>query len=88
MTRQEWIAAKKAEEAIRYAAQEAIRLELNGDTWRVVAIGTAQGGKVFCHLASTTRFNHHRNGACPIQMSDWVADALIPPAAIPAANRH
>jgi len=43
-----------------------------GDDWRVLSTGAERDGLVFCHLASTTRFNQQRNGANPVQICDWV----------------
>ena len=47
-------------------------IEIDGDTWRVLGVGTEHEGKVFLHLASTTRFRQQRNGKVPVQMADWL----------------
>ena len=48
-------------------------INYEGDIWRVIGKGvTREDGKTYCHLASTTRFRHQRNGKCPIQMCDWI----------------
>ena len=45
----------------------------DGDTWEVIGMGVEKDGKVFCHLASTTRIQgHQKNGANPSQINDWV----------------
>lgn len=55
----------------------AITINHDGDTWRVVGIGTRRDGKVYCHLASTTRSRKQRNGNNPIQIADWIDEAVI-----------
>jgi len=30
------------------------RIELDGDTWTILADGATRDGKTYCHLASTT----------------------------------
>jgi hypothetical protein len=51
-------------------------INLDGDTWTVVAVGaTDEQGRVYLHLASTTRFIAQRNGKRPIQICDWVKAA-------------
>lgn len=52
-------------------------VELNGDTWRVLSLGVRQDGKVYAHLASTTRFRQQRNGERPIQMCDFIDEKLV-----------
>lgn len=53
----------------------AIIIDHDGDTWRIVGIGTRRDGKAYCHLASTTR--KQRNGNNPIQIADWIDEAVI-----------
>ena len=48
----------------------------DGDTWRVLSVGAFQNGKVFCHLASTTRGTKQRNGMAPMQIGDWIEVGL------------
>ena len=57
------------------------RIELDGDTWSILAEGATRDGKTYCHLASTTRSRQQRNGAVPLQMGDWIDQALIQAAA-------
>jgi hypothetical protein len=52
-------------------------IELNGDTWRVLGLGTRHEGKIYAHLASTTRFIQQRNGQRAIQMADWIDEKLV-----------
>lgn len=49
----------------------------DGDTWRILSIGTRRDGKAYCHLASTTRSRKQRNGENPVQMGDWIDEAVI-----------
>lgn len=44
----------------------------DGDTWRVLSVGAFRNGKVYCHLASTTRGTQQRNGFIPMQIADWI----------------
>lgn len=44
----------------------------DGDVWRVVGTGAVRDGKIYLHLASTTRFRQQRNGPYPNQMADWI----------------
>ncbi len=54
-----------------------IKLVHEGKTWLVVGKGARRDGKTFCHLASTTEFRKHRNGQIPLQIGDWIDDALL-----------
>ena len=48
-------------------------IQHDGDTWRVVSLGRVRDdGRVYAHLASTTRGFHQRNGFYPVQMCDWI----------------
>lgn len=49
----------------------------DGDTWRIVGQGMMREGKVYCHLASTTKGVQQRNGWNPMQICDWVEADLI-----------
>lgn len=44
----------------------------DGDTWRVLSVGSFRDNKVFCHLVSTTRSTERKNGAHPLQITDWI----------------
>lgn len=59
-----------------------LTIQHDGDTWRIVGQGSLRGGKVFCHLASTTRLRKQRNGSNPVQISDWIDQSVILSAAI------
>lgn len=48
-----------------------------GDTWRVLGVGSEWNGAHYLHLASTTRHVQERNGARPIQMADFIAPAEL-----------
>lgn len=51
---------------------------LEGETWKVQATGaTNEDGKVFCHLAHTTKGRQQRNGFVPIQIGEWINPATI-----------
>lgn len=54
-----------------------IEIEHDGDRWRILSIGDRRDGKAFCHLASATRTRQQRNGAMPVQICDWVDEAVI-----------
>ncbi len=55
-------------------------IEHDGDRWRVMSTGVtrAEDGFIYCHLASTTRFTHQRNGKRPVQIVDWVDPTKLP----------
>lgn len=55
----------------------AITINHDNDTWQILGEGASRGGKVFCHLASTTRGRHQRNGWVPMQINDWIDHAVI-----------
>ena len=44
----------------------------DGDTWKVLSVGAHRDGKFYCHLLSTTRFYHQKNGKNPVQMGVWI----------------
>lgn len=44
----------------------------DGDEWKILGIGAKLDGKVYLHLASTTRYRKQRNGLVPVQMGDWL----------------
>lgn len=67
-----WLASRREQ------AQDASKIEWEGDVWRVAAVGSVNDGKVYAHLFSTTRFRQQRNGQNPIQMADWLPVELIP----------
>jgi hypothetical protein len=51
-------------------------IEHDGDIWRVLGLGRVrEDGKVYAHLASTTRGFYQRNGFYPVQMGDWIEAA-------------
>lgn len=50
------------------------RIELDGETWRIVGLGVEQDGYRFVHLSSTTRFRQQRNGANPVQIMTWIKE--------------
>lgn len=49
----------------------------HGDSWKVLSLGTRDGGKVYAHLASLTRARQQKNGMNPIQMCDWIDESKI-----------
>jgi hypothetical protein len=59
-----------------------ITIQHDGDTWNIVSQGASRDGKVFCHLASTTKGSHQRNGFCPLQINDWIDHEAILSAAM------
>lgn len=61
----------------------------DGDTWVIQSQGAARDGKVFCHLASTTRARVQRNGRVPVQIGDWIdADAILSAAIVAEESRR
>lgn len=48
-----------------------------GDAWRVHARGAERDGKVYCHLASTTRGAQQKNGWNPVQIGEWIELDLL-----------
>jgi hypothetical protein len=59
----------------------------DGDTWEILSKGRSENGKIYCHLASTTRFNQQKNGRVPIQIADWIDHQVILSAAIQEEER-
>lgn len=51
----------------------------DGDTWRIVGLGAMRDGKIYCHLASTTRGVQQKTGWNPMQIGDWVDADLVRP---------
>ncbi|BCK65804.1 hypothetical protein KAM448_35130 [Aeromonas caviae] len=53
----------------------------DGDTWEIIGMGRDDhpdhSGKVFCHLASRTRFRTQKNGRNPVQCCTWVKGAKV-----------
>ena len=48
----------------------------DGEEWRVVSLGRVrEDGKIYAHLASTTRGFHQKNGFYPVQINDWIEAA-------------
>ena len=52
-------------------------IEHEGETWKLLSRGISRNGKVYCHLASTTRFTEQRNGRMPMQIGDWIDAEVI-----------
>lgn len=63
-------------------------IQHDGDTWHILATGTARDGKVYCHLASTTRGRHQRNGWYPNQIGDWIDENALLSARIQHEERQ
>ncbi len=59
-----------------------IVIQHDNDTWRLLSEGATRDGKVYCHLASTTRGRQQRNGWYPLQIADWIDQQVILSAAI------
>lgn len=47
-------------------------IQHDGEEWRVINVGAKDGDRLLCHLASTTRGRHQRNGWSPAQIGDWI----------------
>jgi hypothetical protein len=54
-----------------------ITIQHDNDTWSILSEGATRDGKIFCHLASTTRFRRQRNGANPVQICEWIDHVVI-----------
>ena len=52
-------------------------IEHDGDTWNVLSTGAERDGKIYAHLASTTRISKQRNGDNPVQIGDWIDADLL-----------
>jgi len=46
-------------------------MKIEDDTFRVLAVGTVEAGRVYLHLASTTKFTQAKNGKHYRQIADW-----------------
>ncbi len=51
--------------------------DYDGDNWNILSKGASRDGKTFCHLASTTKGRHQRNGFCPLQICTWIEDERL-----------
>jgi hypothetical protein len=56
---------------------EPLVIQHDGDTWRILGQGMMREGKVYCHLASTTKGVQQKNGWNPMQICDWVDADLV-----------
>lgn len=52
-------------------------IKWDADTWRVLSTGAERDGKVYAHLASTTRFVQQKNGSNPVQICDWIPAEVL-----------
>lgn len=51
---------------------------VDGDHYKVLALGVErEDGKVYAHLASTTKFHKQRNGNVPVQIVDFFSVAEL-----------
>jgi len=48
-------------------------INIDGEDYRVLAVGAEVDGEVCLHLASTTRGRQQANGWVPSQINHWVA---------------
>ena len=55
---------------MKYQPEQIIRH--HGDEWRILGVGAKVDGKVYLHLASTTKFRKQKNGLVPVQIGDWL----------------
>ena len=53
------------------------KINLDGDVWNVLSEGVKKDGQTFCHLASTTRGKHQKNGFYPVQSCRFVDSSLL-----------
>lgn len=54
-----------------------LQIQHDEDTWNLIGQGAVRNGRVYCHLASTTRTRQQRNGSVPVQMADWIDQNVI-----------
>lgn len=54
-----------------------MNITYNNDTWQVLGQGAKRDGKTYCHLASLTTGRQQRNGWYPIQIGEWIEDAVL-----------
>lgn len=52
-------------------------IEINGENWKVDAIGTRHQGKVYVALVHMTRGRQTRAGWYPVQSGQWIDEALL-----------
>lgn len=46
-------------------------IEIEGETWSIVAVGATDGDRVFVHAKHGTRGTTQRNGFSPVQVCGW-----------------
>lgn len=66
---------QQVRDAIAHGSEPVI--EHNGDTWRVIGIGTDRNGVHYCHLASTTRMQRPPFDGDPVQFFGWISDDVL-----------
>jgi hypothetical protein len=58
--------------AIGKKARVGATIELEGDTWEIINLGTIVDDKIYAHLASTTRFFTQKNGKVAVQKLELI----------------
>jgi hypothetical protein len=48
-----------------------------GQAWRVLGVGAERNGNTYCHLASLHNFRIQKNGKVPMQIGDWIDNAVL-----------
>jgi hypothetical protein len=54
-----------------------LTIPYDGDFWRIIGQGAMRDGKIYCHLASTTKGVQQKNGWNPMQLCDWIDSDLV-----------
>lgn len=47
------------------------RIEIDGETWVIVAVGVTEGECTYVHVKHTTKGTTQRNGFSPVQVCGW-----------------
>jgi len=47
-------------------------IKINGEEFRILAVGSRVGSRYYCHLASLDNYRKHSNGMYPKQIADWI----------------
>ena len=58
-------------------SENTFTIKHDGDTWRILGTGLMRDGKIYSHLASTTKGVQQKSGWNPMQICDWVDADLV-----------
>jgi hypothetical protein len=54
-----------------------------GELWRILSVGADRNGSTYCHLANLARGHMQKNGWMPVQIGDWIDNAVLARAKFP-----